>query len=556
MRIVFIMRNVGYLRNFEWVIRRLAERGHSIRLLFDHEKRADDRMQESSDKVAQAHLDVLVQDHPKIGHRLLNGVYTKPRTLQSIAARRLRLIQDYLRYLDPEFANAHKLRERAALFLRPRTRRIVDVVGRWRWSKALAVRFLSTLDSLIPPRDDVVDLIKRKVKADLLMVTPLFGHGSAQVDYFKACTTLGVRSCLPVASWDNLTSKGVVQCQPDRILVWNAAQKKEAVKLQRMPKNKVVVTGAHCYEHWFTWEPSTEKEAFLERVGLDRSRDYVLFLGSSRFIAEDEVPVVIRWMKALRQSSNPEVANIGILIRPHPQNYGAWMEADLTEIGNAVVYPRGSANPVSRDAKSVYFDTMYHCSAVVGVNTSAMIEAAILGKPVHTVLFEEMAGTQEGTLHFHHLSDESGGLLRVAHDLDEHVELLGRSLADPSEDEKRSKDFVDHFVWPKDLQIDSMVDCFADAIEAQLRAPAPSRGRKWLPLVWIGRVVASPLLLIYRPEYRLIEARRRERRRAVDEAKAAEAAMKATEGEAKTAAEEAKAVEVEAKPEAVEVEAR
>ncbi len=119
MRIVFFMRNVGYLRNFEWVIRRMAENGHSIRLLFDHEKKADDRMQQSSDKVAQEHLEVLKADHPKIGDRLLNGAYTKPRSILSIAARRIRLMQDYIRYLDPEFVNAHMLRERAALFLRP-----------------------------------------------------------------------------------------------------------------------------------------------------------------------------------------------------------------------------------------------------------------------------------------------------------------------------------------------------------------------------------------------------------------------------------------------------
>lgn len=521
MRIVFFMRNVGYLRNFEWVIRRLAENGHSIRLLFDHEKKADDRMQQSSDKVAQEHLAVLERDHPKIGDRLLNNTYTKPRSILSISARRIRLMQDYIRYLEPEFVNAHKLRDRAGLFLRPSVRRVVDAIGRRRWSRNMMVKFLATLDALIPPRSDVKDLLKRKVKADMVMVTPLFGHGSAQVEYFKAAQALGIRSCLPVASWDNLTSKGVVQCSPDRILVWNEAQRKEGIELQHMPKDRIVVTGAHSYEHWFTWQPSTERDAFFSHVGLDPSRGYVLFLGSSRFIAADEVPVVMRWAKALRAAANPEVANIGILIRPHPQNYGAWVEADLSEIGNAVVYPRGSANPVSRDAKSVYFDTMYHCRAVVGVNTSAMIEASILGKPVHTVLFEEMEGTQSGTLHFHHLSDESGGLLRVARDLDEHVELLGRSLADPSEDERRSKAFVDRFVWPKELHIDSMVGCFVDAVEAQMRGPEPKRNVAKLPLVWLGRVIASPLLLIYVKEYIQLRIRRIRRRREVTSAKAA-----------------------------------
>ncbi len=519
MRIVFFMRNVGHLRNFEWVIRSLAGKGHSIRLLFDHEKKADDRMQESSDRAAQAHLEVLVADHPNIRHRLTNGTYTKPKSILSISARRLRMMQDYIRYLDPEFAEAHKLRERAALFVRPGVRRVIDAIGRRRWSRTVMVKFLSMLDALIPPRADVKDLLRRKLKADLVMVTPLFGHGSAQVEYFKAADSLGLRSCLPVASWDNLTSKGVVQCRPGRILVWNEAQRTEGVELQHMSKERIVVTGAHCYEHWFTWEPSTDKEAFLDHVGLDPERDYILFLGSSRFIAADEVPVVLRWAKALRASTNPQVAEMGILIRPHPQNYGAWMNVDVSEIGNAVVYPRGSANPVSRDAKAVYFDTMYHCRAVVGVNTSAMIEASILGKPVHTVLFEEMTGTQSGTLHFHHLSDELRGLLRVAKTLDEHVELLGRSLADPTEDERRSKAFVERFVWPKEVG-DSMVGSFVEAVETQLRELPPGKNYAILPLLLVGRVVASPLLLIYVREYIRVSLRRIRRRRAVRAAKA------------------------------------
>lgn len=518
MRIAFFMRNVGYIRNFEWVVRRLAANGHVILIYFDHEKKAVDRMQESSDKVAEEHMAVLIKEYPKIKYANLKGVFSKPRTIYAVAARRIRFILDYVRYLEPEFADAHKLRERAAVFLKPRVRKTVDFFGRWRWSKALMTGTLSTLERLVPPRSDVVDFLK-KTHPKLVMVTPLFGHGSSQVDYFKASRSLGIPTCLPVASWDNLTSKGAVQCDPDSVLVWNEAQKDEAITLQHVPPERVHVTGAHTYEHWFTWTPSTDREAFAAQVGLDPARDYIVYLGSSRFIAEEEVPVTLRWARAIRASSDPRLANIGILIRPHPQNYGDWMEVDLSDIGNAVIYPRGGANPVGRGAKSVYFDTMYHCKAVVGVNTSGMIEAAILGKPVHTVLFDEMAETQEGTLHFHHLAEEGSGLLRVARNLDEHTQLLARSIADPSEDEQRSRAFVERFVWPKGLE-HNPVEVFTKLVTEQLHARPPSRGRVWLPLIWAGRVLASPLLLIYRREYRERMERNRERRRQIEENKA------------------------------------
>ena len=54
---------------------------------------------------------------------------------------------------------------------------------------------------------------------------------------------------------------------------------------------------------------------------------------------------------------------------------------------------------------------MFHSVAVVGVNTSALIESGIVGRPVYTVLADEFAGQQEGTLHFQHLKNVNGGLL-------------------------------------------------------------------------------------------------------------------------------------------------
>ena len=64
---------------------------------------------------------------------------------------------------------------------------------------------------------------------------------------------------------------------------------------------------------------------------------------------------------------------------------------------------------------------MYHADAVVGVNTSGMIESGIIGRPVYAVQVEEFAATQDGTLHFQHLKNVDGGLLHLSSTLDEHV---------------------------------------------------------------------------------------------------------------------------------------
>ena len=105
-------------------------------------------------------------------------------------------------------------------------------------------------------------------------------------------------------------------------------------------------------------------------------------------------------------------AEAGILVRPHPFSE-QWPKGDLG-LENLVVWPPGGQEPIERDSRQNYYDSLYHSDAVVGINTSALIEAAILGRPVHTILDDEFAETQKGTLHFHYLQNPDFGHLVVA----------------------------------------------------------------------------------------------------------------------------------------------
>jgi len=490
MRILFFMSHAGYVRNFEWALRELAARGHSITIAFDSRKMA------SSELAAYAQLSAISAECTNIEF----GELIPPETpsLISVATRRLRLIQDYVRYLDPVFSNATKLRRRSSGYLDRFSRSLVHLICKSAVTREGFNRALHWFDELIPYPRLVGDCL-RGLKPDLVMVTPLFGHGSNQADYFKAARELGMRSCLPVASWDNLTSKGVAHAKPDSVLVWNEPQMQEAVQLQQLATDTVFVTGAYTYDHWFKWQPSTTRGAFLSKLGLASEQPYILFLGSSSFIAPDEPPIVLKWAKALRDSGDPALESVGILIRPHPQNAQRWSETDVSFLGNAVVYPRCGSNPVSRCARDEYYDSMYFCRLVVGVNTSGLIEAGILGKPVHTVLFDELAETQEGTLHFHHLAAEEGGLLNVSYTLDEHIGKLLTALRVAPDEENRSKTFVQRFVRPPN-SAKSPSERFADVIERQGKASPPQP----VPVTLAKRLlraVASPLLLLLLPEY-------------------------------------------------------
>ena len=130
-----------------------------------------------------------------------------------------------------------------------------------------------------------------------MLVTPLIELGSPQTAIVRAAQASGIPVALCVASWDNLTNKGGIREELDLVAVWNEAQRREAIELHGVSPERVVATGANAYDHWFDWQPTTSREEFCASVGLPADRPFVLYVGSSRFIAPDEVPFVVRWLR-------------------------------------------------------------------------------------------------------------------------------------------------------------------------------------------------------------------------------------------------------------------
>lgn len=477
MKILFSVSHFGFLRNFEPALRRLAERGHTVHLLADRRDNLG----------GTRTIDNLLATHPQA----FTSSYAPSRKgdpLHTLAIK-VRLCLDYWRYLDRRYDQAPSLRARGAR----QAPAIASRIGAFPlFRTAAGLRLLRAFGRRIERAigyGDVPRQILDDQAPDVLLVTPLLYFGSPQVDLVRAARDRGLPTCHCVGSWDHLTTKGMIHEIPDRLTVWNEAQRQEAAEIHGVPPDRVSVTGAQAYDHWFAFKPSTTREEFCARVGLDPARPNLLYLCSSPFITPYEVGFVRRWLAAIRATTTPEpLRSAGVLIRPHPQNAEQWRDVDLSEFGNVAIFPRAGANPVDRDARAEYFDSMFHAVAVVGVNTSAQIESGIVGRPVCTVQAEEFAGTQEGTLHFQHLKNVNGGLLHVAPTLDVHLAQLTAILADPAGYAARSRSFIEAFVRPHGLEVPA-ADHFVAVVEelaAAKRAPRPEpRGPLDRLITWL-----------------------------------------------------------------------
>ncbi len=472
------MRNFWYVRIFESVVRRLAERGHQIHLLIGHDPDPTGQWTPSADALAASSPNITMA----FAHRSIDDRWLDLRMM-------LRLGGDYVRFVQPEYDAAPILRERARDRVPEMIRNAADYDGPARYGVRRLLRAsLRAAERVLPPAPELEKAV-REYQPDVTLVTPLIDLGSYQHDVVRVSRARGIPTAVCVGSWDHLSSKALIRDQPDVVFVWNETQKREAVTMHGVAAERVTVTGAQCFDQWFDRQPALARDLFAEKVGLDASRPFLLYVCSALFEGSpNEAQFVLAWLAALRSSSDERLRHAGVLIRPHPKRSVEWDGVDLSPHPNVALWPRRGTAPNDAPSKADYFDSLFHSAAIVGLNTSALIEGGIIGRPVHTLLLPEFQKNQEGTLHFHYLLD--AGLLRATRTLPEHVAQLASTLAtaDPSTNANRA--FVEAFVRPNGLHV-SATETFVDAVE-RLAAltPQPLRDPAWAPVV---RVMLSPI---------------------------------------------------------------
>ena len=445
MKVLFAALHLAHFRNFDSVIRELAARGHQVHISGEEPEALGGREL----------VDRLAREYPgRISSDQLPSLEDEP---WFDAARRMRVALDYVRALDARYPD--KLRVRAEA----RTARVVRWVSRTPVvGHTATLAALMAFERMMPTSERMLGYLRQHAP-DVIVLTSLTYSRSQQLDLLKAARALKIPTAAAILSWDHLSSKALIHLHPDIVIVWNEVQRQEAIEMHGVPRDRLVLTGAQCYDQWFTRTPARSREAFCRTVGLRPDRPFVLWVHSALTPPPDppEPHLVLQWLAALRSHPDPELRSVGVLVRPHPERLKEWKGIRLDRLDNVAFH---GGNPIDPQSREDYFDSLYYSSAVIGLVTSAFLEAAIVGRPILTFALPEYRMHQEEMIHFRYLTTVDGGVLRSAPDFETHFRQLGEAVAAGGARDARNRRFLGSFVRPAGLDVPG-TPAFVEALE-------------------------------------------------------------------------------------------
>ena len=447
MRFLFIVKQKKNVDAFEGVIARLLDAGHDV--LLGVQEVDHDRRDSLAERFSGSRFQLIACPEGRgDGWRA--------------SAPLVRTVRDWTQYLRPSYRHASKLRLRAA----QRLAREIGSTGTVDAGSALdplqAARLQKTFELIEAaiPSDRLHEEFLARHAPDVVLVTPGVHFGSVQTDFIKSARACGIPVWMLLFSWDNLSTKGALHAPPDLMFVWNERQRSEAAELHDYPAARVIAVGAPRFDEFFTLKSVVPREEFFTPLGLDPSAPALLYVCSSRFIAERELPFIRQWLAALRASPSAALRGSNVIVRPHPDitlvdegpepSTATWRA--MPQATGWVQRPFDDARAIvlrtTNSTPQAFYECLHHSAAVVGLNTSAELEAGIAGRPVFTLLSRHQgADGQSNTLHFDYLLREHGGFVVCATDMAAHVAQLADALESPP-DAAAIRSFIDAFLRP------------------------------------------------------------------------------------------------------------
>lgn len=257
-------------------------------------------------------------------------------------------------------------------------------------------------------------------------------------------------------SWDNLTSKGVIQILPDKLILHTTRMKKQAVELVGMTEKDIYVSGPPDYDKYFK-PMNISKKDFCQRLGIDPKRRLILFAPFYDEFTGSAIVMMKGLACAIKQGRLPDDIQFIVRYRPAtpeipasvfpPDNHFTFSSpcSLYFKVKNRTQAPTKdwefSPEDVDLLVHSIQFSDM-----LINTFSTITIDAAAADTPIIGIRFDadpsckrQNSVLQIPDAHDHYRELEEAGGVRLVYTIDELVKAINFYLANPNADREGRK---------------------------------------------------------------------------------------------------------------------
>ena len=304
--------------------------------------------------------------------------------------------------------------------------------------------------------DPAVASLLKKYKPDLVIVPDIVFPPDRVV--LRAAKRLGFRVLGMIRSWDNLTSKGVIQILPDKLIVYTSVMKQEAIKYAGMSAQDIILTGVPHYDDFFE-APRISRTEFLQGLGIDPSRRVILCAPFFDKYTGSAVVIINTLLEAIETGDLPKDVHILVRYRPATPEIPPGLirpssHLTISKPCSRYFEVRNIQSPTldwefTRDDLDLLMNSLRFSDVVINTISTLSIDAAILDHPVIVVRFDAdphcppKHSVNLVIQHDHYRAIEKSGGVRLVWNMEELLQSLNAYLKNPAQDRAGRRKIVE-----------------------------------------------------------------------------------------------------------------
>jgi hypothetical protein len=259
----------------------------------------------------------------------------------------------------------------------------------------------------------------------------------------------GIKTLANILSWDNTTTKPMMDVACDYYTVWSDEMKAEFAEQFPHIQTETIVVGCPLFDLYYQRPYAKSREDFLAEIGLPPDKPYILYATNTPSAMPDECQVIEQYWQALNRS---RLSNrISMLVRLHPKES---LEKYQSLFGLKDLIVTRAAKPhwersdrwlPNHQDMSLLLNSMMHAAASVNVASTMSLESFALELPTINIAFKSSENVKDlGSMwsfdmfHFseHYHAIVENGSVGLARNVDELVQFTIDALENPSRRKK------------------------------------------------------------------------------------------------------------------------